>query len=131
MLVMLGGGRWIYPAMGGRGATLSAALAYSNVVFSAAILIWVFNSLANVVRGTGNMMVRAIVTLVGSAALIPLSPCLILGWGPFPRLGVAGGAVAVIAYYLAGSIALAAYLRSGRTVVRLARRGSALAWSRR
>jgi Na+-driven multidrug efflux pump len=131
MLVMLGGGRWIYPAMGGRGATLSAALAYSNVVFSAAILIWVFNSLANVVRGTGNMMVPAIVTLVGSAALIPLSPCLILGWGPFPRLGVAGGAVAVIAYYLAGSIALAAYLRSGRTVVRLARRGSALAWSRR
>jgi hypothetical protein len=83
--------------MGGRGATLSAGLAYSNVVFSAAILIWVFNSLANVVRGTGNMMVPAIVTLVGVAALIPLSPCLILGWGPFPRLGVAGGAVAVIA----------------------------------
>jgi Na+-driven multidrug efflux pump len=128
MLVMLAGGRWIYAAMGGSGATLSAALAYSNVVFSAAILIWVFNSLANVVRGTGNMIVPATVTLVGVAALIPLSPCLILGWGPFPRLGVTGGAVAVIAYYLAGSIALAAYLWSGRRVVRPDLHGGGLRW---
>ena len=128
MLVMLGSGRWIYTAMGGSGATLSAALAYSNVVFSAAILIWVFNSLANVVRGTGNMMVPGIITLAGVAALVPLSPCLILGWGPFPRLGVAGGAVAVIGYYAAGTIALAAYLGSGRSVVRPALRGVRLRW---
>src|SRR5229473_1477458 len=105
--------------MGGSGASLTAALIYSNVVFSGAILVWVFNALANVVRGTGNMMVPAIITLVGVAALIPLSPCLIFGWGPFPRLGVAGGAVAVIAYYVVGSIALVAYLRAGRSVVRL------------
>jgi Na+-driven multidrug efflux pump len=110
--------------MGGRGATLTAALAYSNVVFSAAILIWVFNSLSNVVRGTGNMMVPAIITLVGVVALVPLSPCLILGWGPFPQLGGAGGAVAVITYYAAGSIALVAYLWSGRSALR----GLGLRW---
>jgi MatE len=69
MLVMLAGGRSIYTMMGGSGATLTAALAYSNVVFSAAVLIWVFNSLGNVVRGTGNMMVPAIITLVGVVAL--------------------------------------------------------------
>src|SRR5207245_1051880 len=83
---------------------------YSTVVFSGAILIWVFNSLASVIRGTGNMAVPAVVTSVGAAALIPLSPCLIFGWGLFPRLGVAGGAVAVIAFYVAGSVALVAYL---------------------
>jgi putative MATE family efflux protein len=116
---VLGGGGWLYSAMGGRGASLAAALTYSNVIFSAAILIWVFNSLANVIRGTGNMAVPAVITLLGAAALIPLSPCLIFGWGPFPRLGVAGGAVAVVVFYLAGSIALAAYLRAGRSVVRL------------
>jgi putative MATE family efflux protein len=118
-LTMLGGGRWLYEAMGGNGASLAAALTYSHVVFSGAILVWVFNSLANVIRGTGNMAVPAAVTSVGAAALIPLSPSLIYGWGPLPRLGVAGGAVAVIAYYLVGSIALAIYLRSGRSVVRL------------
>jgi putative MATE family efflux protein len=128
MLVMLGGGRWIYAAMGGNGATLSAALTYSNVVFCGAILVWIFNSLANVVRGTGNMAVPGIVTLAGVAALIPLSPCLIFGWGPFPRLGVAGGAVAVVAYYAVGGVALTVYLWSGRSVVRPALRGVGLRW---
>jgi putative MATE family efflux protein len=118
-ILVLGGGRWLYAAMGGRGASLAAALTYSNVVFAGAVLIWIFNSVANVVRGTGNMALPAGVTLVGAAGLIPLSPCLIFGWGPFPRLGVAGGAVAVIAYYALGSIALATYLWSGRGVVRL------------
>jgi MATE family, multidrug efflux pump len=75
--------------------------------------------LASVIRGTGNMAVPAVVTFAGAAVLIPLSPCLIFGWGPVPPLGVAGGAVAVIAYYAVGSIALIAYLRSRRSVVDL------------
>ncbi len=127
-LAILGGGRWLYGAMGGRGASLAAALAYSNVVFAAAILVWIFNSLANVIRGTGNMAVPAAVTCAGAAALIPLSPCLIFGWGPFPRLGVAGGAVAVVAYYILGSGALAAYLWSGRSVVRPSFHGVGFRW---
>jgi Na+-driven multidrug efflux pump len=92
MLAVLGGGRWLYGALGGRGASLAAALTYSNVVFSGAILIWLFNSLANVIRGTSNMAVPAAVTSVGAAALIPLSPCLIFGWGPLPGLGATSDA---------------------------------------
>ena len=127
-LALLGGGRWLYGAMGGSGAALAAALTYSDVVFAGAILVWVFNSLANVIRGTGNMMTPALVTCAGVAALVPLSPCLIFGWGPFPRLGVAGGAVAVVAYYAAGSLALAAYLRAPGRTVRLSLAGLRLRW---
>ena len=90
---------------------------------------WLFNSLANVIRGSGNMATPAIVTCVAVLVLIPLSPCLIFGFGPFPRLGVAGGAVAVLIYYAAGSAVLAAYLRSGRSVVRLSFAGVRLRWS--
>jgi len=96
--------------MGGSGAALDAALTYSNVVFCGAVLLWIFIRLPNVIRGTGNMAVPAIVTCAGVAVLIPLSPCLILGLGPFPALGVCGRAVAVVAYYFVGSIALAGYL---------------------
>jgi putative MATE family efflux protein len=129
MLAVLGGGPWLYAAMGGRGRSLTAALTYSNVIFSSAILIWVFNSLANVIRGTGNMAVPAIVTCAGTAALIPLSPALIFGWGPFPRLDIAGGAAAVVAFYALGSLALLAYLAAGRSVVRLSLRGNGIRWT--
>jgi putative MATE family efflux protein len=115
---LLTGGRWLYGVMGGSGAALDAALVYSNVVFAGAILIWIYNSLSNIIRGTGNMAVPAAVTCAGVAVLVPLSPCLIFGWGPFPALGVAGGAVAVLAFYFAGSLMLAGYVWSGRSVVR-------------
>jgi Na+-driven multidrug efflux pump len=98
------------------------------VIFSGAVLVWLFNSLANVIRGTGNMAVPALVTCLGVAVLIPLSPCLIFGFGPFPRLGVAGGAVAVLLYYAIGSAAFALYLRSARSVVRLTLVGVRLRW---
>ncbi len=127
-IALLLGGRWLYAAMGGSGASLQAAVTYSHVVFAGAILVWLFNTLANVIRGTGNMMVPALVTCAGVVVLIPLSPCLIFGWGPFPRLGVAGGAVAVIIYYAVGSMVLAAYLRSGRSVVGLTFHGIRFRW---
>jgi Na+-driven multidrug efflux pump len=98
-------------------------------VFSGAILVWLFNSLANVIRGTGNMATPALVTCAGVLVLIPLSPCLIFGLGPFPKLGVAGGAVAVVIYYAVGSVVLAAYLRSRRSIVRLAFAGVRLRWA--
>jgi len=128
-VMLLIGGRALYSAMGGSGASLDAALTYSAVVFSGAILVWLFNSLANVIRGTGNMAVPALITVIGVVVLIPLSPCLILGWGPLPRFGVAGGAVAVLIYYAIGSVALAAYLRSGKSVVRLAFTGIGFRWA--
>jgi putative MATE family efflux protein len=123
---LTGGGHWLYGVMGGSGKALDAAMTYSNVVFAGAILIWLFNSLSNIIRGTGNMAVPAAVTCAGIAVLVPLSPCLILGWGPFPALGVAGGAVAVLAYYFAGSLVLAVYIWAGRSLVRF--RLGALRW---
>src|SRR5208283_1639325 len=98
----------LYRTMGGDGATLDAALTYSNVVFAGALLLWLMNTLASILRGTGNMMLPAVVICVGALLLIPLSPALIFGWGPFPALGVAGGGVAVLIYYAAGSVVLAA-----------------------
>jgi putative MATE family efflux protein len=117
-VVLIGGGRAIYGAMGGTGASLDAAIAYSNWVFAGAVLVWLFNSLAAVIRGTGNMTFPAIVSTAGAFVLIPLSPLLIFGWGPVPALGIVGGAVAALTYYFAGTLILAGYLLSGRSVVR-------------
>ena len=55
-LLVLVFGRPLYAAMGGTGPSLDAALTYSHVIFAGAILFWLFNSLAAVIRGTGDML---------------------------------------------------------------------------
>jgi Na+-driven multidrug efflux pump len=101
---------------------------YSHWVFAGAILVWLFNSLAAVIRGTGNMTVPAKVTVVGVIALVPLSPLLIFGWGPIPALGIAGGAIALLLYYFIGTLALAAYLWSDRSLLKPSLNNMKLRW---
>ena len=122
---VLGGGRSLYAAMGGTARVLEAALIYSNWIFAGAVFVWLFNSLSAVVRGTGNMALPAIVTVVGVAFLIPASPVLIFGWGPFPALGIAGGAVAFVGYYALGSVALAGIALNFGAIQQVAKNGSA------
>ena len=54
------------------------------------------------------MVVPAKVTVAGVLALVPLSPLLIFGWSPVPALGIAGGVIALLLYYLVGTLALGA-----------------------
>jgi putative MATE family efflux protein len=122
------GGRALFAAMGGRGDVLRAALGYGDVVFAGSILIWLTSLLAAALRGAGNVMVPAFVTLGGAIIIVPLSPSLIFGWGPLPRMGVAGAGTAVIVYYTAATIALTFYLRSGRGLLRLTLDPRRLQW---
>jgi Na+-driven multidrug efflux pump len=64
------------------------------------------------------MLVPAAVTAIGAAILIPLSPVLIFGAGPLPAFGIAGGAAAVVAFYVVGSVVFAFYIWSGRGVLK-------------
>ena len=129
MVTVVAGGRWLYTRMGGSGGALDAALVYSNWVFGGALLVWLFNTLSAAIRGTGNMALPAYVTVAGAVLLLPLSPLLIFGWGPLPGLGIAGGAIALLLYYLAGSAVLAAYLWSPRSLLRPSLRGLQLRWA--
>jgi putative MATE family efflux protein len=108
----------LYRALGGEGDSLEAALRYSNVVFAGTSLVWLLNALANVIRGTGNMFVPALAICIAVALLIPLSPCLIFGLGPFPALGIAGGGVAVVFTTALTASVLGWYILSGRSLVR-------------
>jgi MATE family, multidrug efflux pump len=120
---VLAGGPALYGAMGGTGAALGAAVVYSTLVFAGSIPLWLVNTLANVLRGTGNMLVPAAVSLGGALVPIGLSPALIYGWGPFPRIGVAGAGVGMLAYYLLGLVVLTAYLGLQRGGLNLSWRG--------
>lgn len=94
LLLLLGPA--IYRLLGGEGRTLAHALAYSNVIFLGAVLIWLANTFASVLRGTGNTLVPALALVAAAFLHIPLSGALTLGAGPFPALGIAGAAIAYI-----------------------------------
>ncbi|WP_245287008.1 MATE family efflux transporter [Bradyrhizobium sp. Tv2a-2] len=116
-VVMLPAGRLLYRALGGSDGALVAAMTYSNIIFGGVvILLWLFNALGSIIRGTGNMFVPGVVFCGGAVLLIPLSPALIFGWGPFPRLGIAGGGIALFIYYGIGTVILGWYVASGRNL---------------
>ena len=117
------GGPVLYRVMGGVGPALDAAARYSGAIFGGAVVVWLFNTLSAVVRGTGNMAVPAMTVVAVSVILLGFSPALIFGWGPFPRLGVAGAGIASVTVYTLGAGALAAFLFSGRSLVRPSLRG--------
>jgi Na+-driven multidrug efflux pump len=115
---ILGGGPAYYAAMGARGASLDAAITYSNLVFAFAIMIWLFNLLLGVVRGTGNLILPLVVVCGGAAVAAAAMPILIFGWGAVPAFGLIGGALAMIGYYTAGSVCLLLFLFGHRGVLR-------------
>jgi MATE family, multidrug efflux pump len=116
--ILLTWGAEIYAALGGRDDVLDAALTYSTVIFAGAITPWLFNTLASIVRGTGNMTLPA-AAIAGSAfADLLLSPALLFGWGPFPRLGIAGAGIGFVTSFGLGSLTLGGYLLSERSLVR-------------
>ena len=110
---------WLYRKMGGTGVTLVAAMTYSTCIFAGAVPIWIANLMAAAMRGSGNVVTPAKVTLLGSIALVAVSPVLIFGFGPVPALGVAGAGVAVVAYYVVAAAVLLRLLRADRDRLRL------------
>jgi Na+-driven multidrug efflux pump len=117
--ILSGFGTNIYRSLGASGASLSAALAYSNIFFGGAISLWLLGVLTAIVRGTGNMVTPARVALFRAAVAVPLSAILIFGWGPIPGFGITGAATAMLSYYTIGVVALIVHLQSRRSILHL------------
>jgi putative MATE family efflux protein len=117
--ILLGFGTGLYRLLGASGASLGAALAYSNMFFGGAISLWLLGVLTAIVRGTGNMATPARIALLRAAVAVPLLAALIFGWGPIPGFGIAGAAIAMLSYYTIGVVALVVYLRSRSSILHL------------
>lgn len=112
-------GRPIIALIGGREAALDEALAYAVVAFAGALAIWLLNALASSLRGAGDMKTPSLTLLLVAGGQIVLGGWLGLGWGPVPRLGMAGIALGQVLAFTLGAAYLYRHLRSGRARVRL------------
>ena len=107
-------GPWLYQLLGGRDAVLLEANAYALVLFSGALWVWLINTLASVLRGTGNMRTPSIALMVTSALQIILAGVLCLGAGPVPAMGMVGVAWGHIIATAAGVAYFLWYLITGQ-----------------
>jgi putative MATE family efflux protein len=105
--LLLSFGRGLYGLLGGRDEALAQALTYSHVLFGGAVLVWLANTLASLLRGSGNTLSPALALAGAVIVQVPLSGALTLGWGPFPRWGIAGTATAYVIAFGLASLAMA------------------------
>ena len=116
----------ILRTLGGSGPVLDEALVYANIALAGAILTWLVNTFASVLRGTGNMRVPSLAVLAAAGLQIVLGGVLGLGIGPIPRLGLAGVATGLVVAYALAALFLFWFLRSGRARLRLKFNAAAL-----
>ncbi len=126
---MILGGPGLYSLLGGRGEVLSQAIDYSRIIFGGAVLIWMCNILASILRGTGNMFLPAVTLSVTASVHIVLCGSLVLGWGPFPKMGIVGAGISYICTFGAAAFFLAFRLLTGRSGLRIHWRGLKLSTS--
>ena len=119
LLLMEVFGSALLSALGGRGDALTQAVAYSEVAFAGSIFVWIVNTLASVIRGSGNMKVPSATLFALSIAQVLFGGALGLGWGPWPALGMRGVAAGSVIAYFAGAAYLWVYLATGRGRVSL------------
>lgn len=125
-LIVLGFGPSIYTLLGGSGENLQVALTYSTVLFAGGFTVWLTNTLAAIVRGSGNMAIPSFM-LIGTAVLhAGLCPLLVFGWGAFAGLGIAGAAASTVAVNVLAASVMLAYLLRPHAAVRLHFKGD---WS--
>jgi putative MATE family efflux protein len=114
MLGMLIFGSRLLEILGGRGNVLAQAVAYSQIFFGGAVLPWLMNSMAAILRGTGNMKLPSAMILNSAVCQIILGGTLGLGLGPIPQFGMRGVAAGSLIAYTISIAVMGWYLFSGR-----------------
>ena len=105
--------------LGGRGAVLEQAVIYARVALAAAVLTWMLNTLASIVRGTGDMRVPSAALLAAAGLQVAVGGGLGLGIGSFAGYGIAGVAAGLAVAYAIAAGFLLWFLCSGRARITL------------
>jgi len=129
MLGMLIFGPRLLELLGGRGNVLAQAIGYTQIFFGGAVLPWSMNTMAGILRGTGNMKLPSLLMLSSAVCQIVLGGTLGLGLGPIPSFGMRGVAAGSLTAYLISVCVMAWYLFSGRARVVPRIRGLRIQWT--
>jgi len=86
------------------------ATAYLRIIFLGVPFIYIYNFLMMSLRGAGDSKTPFYFLLLSAGLDITLNPLFIFGWGPIPRMGIAGSATATFFAQATSLVALVVYL---------------------
>jgi putative MATE family efflux protein len=120
-VVGISGSRFALPLMGAEPKVVRLGIPYLNTLFISVPFMINFFFGIFALRALGDAQVT--LWLQGAVGLVQLvmSRLLIFGWGPFPRLGLVGGGMAIVLSRVVGLIGVGYVLFSGASRIRLRR----------
>jgi putative MATE family efflux protein len=106
-------------ATGASASVVTMGANYSRIALGGcgAIVILLLNNA--ILRGAGDAALAMRIMWISNGVNMVLAPCLIFGWGPFPRFGVAGAALATLAARLFGILCQTFWLMRGTGRIRI------------
>ena len=87
------------------------AVRFAQISFLSMPVMFTFFIASSVLRGVGDTVTPLYSLIVSTIISAALTPSLIMGWGPFPELGIVAPAVAGMIAFAVSLVALAFYLR--------------------
>jgi MATE family, multidrug efflux pump len=93
------------------------AIAYLRVIFSAMPFMYFFSYVMMAQRGTGDSRTPFYFSLLAVALDVMLNPMLIIGVGPFPRLGIAGSAASTLISQTVTLLAMVVHLYRRKSIL--------------
>ena len=101
------------------GRARDGAEAFATILFSGCVAHWIANTLASVLRGTGDMKTPGYALVATAAIQIPLCGALTLGWFGLPKFGIRGPAIAAVIVFALAAVWMLSRLVGPNAALRL------------
>lgn len=109
-------------AMGASPSVVASGATYTAVMLGGSVTIFLLFIVNAIFRSAGDAAVAMRTLWIANGVNLVIAPCLVFGLGPFPKMGVAGAAVATTASRGLGVLYQVTMLRRGRGRLVLAAR---------
>ncbi len=112
---------WVLTKMQTPADALPYATAYLRIIFLGIPFLYLYSFLMMSLRGAGDSKTPFFFLLVSVGLDVALNPLFVFGWGPVPRMGIAGSATATLIAQLVSLAALLIHLYRTKHFLRIRR----------